>query len=241
MLPNTFTDSLLLVKDVVGELLPEPERQTSKKIYSLVQTRDVERPSPRLPMSAATHAAISAQLSLHPPTFSPNKLYDFLPTSQDPQPLLLVKKPAREAGYNTVISSSTSSKVSKTLTDTWSATRQRLAISSMQDWGLAALQRSVAAAQSLSTDGSAAHLLKAQLASIQDQISFMGKVWVDGMTLDSQAAVQQHCLLRDRTLTSTSKLDAEQKDRLRTLPLTGDTLFNGKLSEASLRPGMGRE
>ena len=105
----------------------------------------------------------------------------------------------------------------------------------MQDWGLAALQRSVAAAQSLSTDGSAAHLLKAQLASIQDQISFMGKVWVDGMTLDSQAAVQQHCLLRDRTLTSTSKLDAEQKDRLRTFPLTGDTLFNRKLSEASLR------
>ena len=110
MLPNTFTDSLLLVKDVVGELLPEPEKQTSKKIYSLVQTRDVERPSPRLPMSAATHAAISAQLSPHPPTFSPNKLYDFLPTSQDPQPLLLVKKPAREAGLqHFVISSSTSS------------------------------------------------------------------------------------------------------------------------------------
>ena len=208
MLPTSFTDSLLLVKDVVGELLPEPERQTSKKIYSLVQTRDVERPSPRLPMSAATHAAISAQLSLHPPTFSPNKLYDFLPTSQDTQPLLLVKKPAREAGLqHFVISSSTSSKVSKTLTDTWSATRQRLAISSMQDWGLAALQRSVTAAQSLSTDGSAAHLLKTQLASIQDQISFMRKVWVDGMTLDSQAAVQQHCLLRDRTLTGTSNAD----------------------------------
>ena len=108
MLPTTFTDSLLLVKDVVGELLPELERQTSKKIYSLVQTRDVERPSPRLPMSAATHVAISAQLSPHPPTFSPSKLYDFLP-GEDPQPLLLVKKQPERRVYNTVISSLTSS------------------------------------------------------------------------------------------------------------------------------------
>ena len=77
----------------MGELIPEPERQTLKNIYSLIQTRDVERPSPRLPMSAA---AISAQLSPTLLRFLPAS-YDFLPTNQDPQPLLLIKKPAREA------------------------------------------------------------------------------------------------------------------------------------------------
>ena len=121
-----------------------------RHIYFLVPTREVEHPSPRLPMSAATRKTINTQLLPHSDV-NTTQAMRFLPTIEDPRPLLLTTKPVREAGVEHFVPSfSTSSSMLKGLTDLWS---------------------SMSAAQTYGWYG------KVQLTSIQDQISFLGMVW----------------------------------------------------------------
>ena len=103
----------------------------------------------------------------------------------------------------------------------------RLGVSSLQDWGLAALQRAVESIQTLPTDGSAVIQLTEQLASVQEQIAFMGKIWVDGMSLDSRSASFLHCRLRDESLVGISSLGEEQKRRLLSPPHGGRLCLTG--------------
>ena len=113
---------------------------------------------------------------------------------------------------------------SKEVKELWSQARMRLGVSSLQDWGLAALQRAVESIQALPTDGSAVIQLTEQLASVQEKIAFMGKIWADGMSLVSWSASFLHCRLRDDSLAGISSLGEEQKRRLRVLPMVGDCL-----------------
>ena len=80
----------------------------------------------------------------------------------------------------------------KEVREMWAHSRQRLAVSSVQDWGLAALQSAVEHAQSLPTDGSAAEQLEAKLASLQQQIFFLGRTWLDGMSSDIFLSTRLH-------------------------------------------------
>ena len=77
---------------------------------------------------------------------------------------------------------------------------------------------------------SAGHVFNAQLLSILQQVSFLGRTWLDGMALDSSGAVQWQRLLRDDVMTGMDSLESQQK-RLRSLPLTGDSLFSKELVE----------
>ena len=124
---------------------------------------------------------------------------------------------------------------SKEVKELWSQACMRIGVSSLQDWGLAALQRAVESIQALLTDGFAVIQLTEQLASVQEQIAFLGKIWADGMSLDSRSASFLHCRLRDESLAGISSLGEEQKRRLRVLPMVGDSLFNGELANSSLR------
>ena len=111
----------------------------------------------------------------------------------------------------------------------------RIGVSSLHDWGLAALQRAVESIQALLTYGFAVIQLTEQLACVQEQIAFLGKIWADGKSLDSRSASFLHCRLRDESLAGISSSGEEQKRRLRVLPKVGDSLFNGELAKSSLR------
>ena len=164
--------------------------------------------------------------------------YRFLPVEEDASPLTFVHTAAKEVGlerFGRKAGSSTKLTVARRdVYELWAQSRQRLGVSSLQDWALAALQRSVSSVQALSSNGSAAELVSAQLLSIQQQGSFLGRTWLDGMALDSSGAVRWQRLLRDDALSGMDSLDSQQKKRLRSLPLTGDSLFNGELDSKEL-------
>ena len=70
-------------------------------MYSLVQPKEAEKPSSRLPMSAATKSALLAQLVEQPPAPSLKRgLYEFLPTQEDPYPLTFPRTPVHEIGLD---------------------------------------------------------------------------------------------------------------------------------------------
>ena len=152
-------------------------------------------------------------------------------------PLTFPRTPVQEIGLDyfkpkTSVSTVRRPISSKEVKELWSQARMRLGVSSLQDWGLAALQRAVESIQALPTDGSAVIQLTEQLASVQEQIAFMGKIWADGMSLGSRSASFLHCHLQDESLAAISSLGEEQKRRL---PMVGESLFKGELAGSSLR------
>ena len=124
-------------------------------------------------MSAATKSALLAQLVEQPPAPSVKRgLYEFLPTQEDPCPLTFPRTPVQEIGLDYFKPKTSASTVrrsisSKEVKELWSQARMRLGVSSLQDWGLAALQRAVESIQALPTDGSAVVQLTEQLASVR--------------------------------------------------------------------------
>ena len=187
-------------------------------------------------MSGATAAALAARLDSSAASFLAIKksLYDFAAVEGDPEPVALVRAPAKDAGADIFWRAShrpapALSLPMKDVREMWAHSRQRVAVSSVQDWGLATLQSAVEHAQSLPTDDSAAEQLEAQLASIQQQISFFGRTWLDGMSSDSFLSTRLHGALRESALAEMPALPDSQKERLRALPLKGDSLFNGEL------------
>ena len=236
--PVSLTDNLQVIRSLMEELVPT-EVQKSRKLRSLVHTEETAVNSFNLPMSGPTQDALRMQLddSTSGPSFKP-AAYRFLPVEEDSTPLSFVRTPAKEVGlerFGRKAGSSTKLTIARRdAYELWAQSRQRLGVSSLQDWGLAALQRSISSIQALPSDGSAAELVSAQLLSIQQQVSFLGRTWLDGMALDSSGAVRWQRLLRDDVLSGMVSLDSQQKKRLRSLQMTGDSLFNGELDSKEL-------
>ena len=106
--------------------------------------------------------------------------------------------------------------------------RQRIAVSSLQDWGLAALHRAVNATmqEHPSVEG-----LTEQLQSISQQIELLSCTWWDGVLLDSLMVARLHRTFREGTILQMGPLLDVQRDRLLGLPISGSTLFDGELAK----------
>ena len=153
--PQTLTDNLSAIQLLLPDQIPISIRPPgTRRIRSLVQGDEEQSESNNLPMPGATAAALAARLDSSAASFLAFKksLYDFAAVEGDPEPVALVRVPVKDAGADNFWRAGhrpapALSLPMKDVREMWAHSRQRLAVSSVQDWGLAALQSAAKRAQ----------------------------------------------------------------------------------------------
>ena len=120
----------------------------------------------------------------------------------------------------------------KDLRDLWQSSRHRLAISSTQEWALAALHRAVTqCGRRASESGDTGAVLSRQLEKILQLVEFLGRTWEDGTRPDVAVATKLHQALRRSCLSAIPDLPDSLKSSLLQHPIAGEGLFDGFLLE----------
>ena len=152
----------------------------------------------------------------------------------------LVAPPQDEPGLEEIAGKKTSASTifqSTTFTttemkDLWLSARARLAISSTQDWTSAAIHRAVAHISAQVPEEN--EELRQQLDGVRHLLCFLGKSIEDGFKADATCAASLTAATRRNALKLLPDLSVAQKTALAEAPITGSSIFGGRLRDDSL-------